>query len=141
MSPPPSNFSAPAVSKMVRESIWLATCKATRLGTLALIKPVMTSTDGRWVESRRWMPVARDFWARRQSAISTSSGAVIIKSAETFLHLILHPRPYDFALTYVQSAIDFEGDMFAIMPVAAEVEELRVPLRLRLRLLLSLWKA
>ena len=66
--------------------------------------------------------------------------AVIIKSAETFLHLMLHPRPYDFALAYVNSAIDLEGDMFAIMPVADEIEEIRVPPRLKLRLLLSLWK-
>lgn len=66
--------------------------------------------------------------------------AVIIKSAETFLHLLLHPRPYDFALAYVNSAIDIEGDMFAIMPVAAEIEEIRVSLWLKLRLLLSLWK-
>ena len=65
---------------------------------------------------------------------------MIVKSAETFLRLILHPRPYHFALAYVNSAIDFEGDMFAIMPVAAEVEELRVPLWLKLRLLLSLWR-
>jgi len=40
----------------------------------------------------------------------------------------------------VNSAVDFEGDIFAIMPVAFEVEELRVPLLLKLRLLLSLWK-
>ena len=66
--------------------------------------------------------------------------AVVIKSAETFLRLILHPRPYDFALAYVNSAIDIEGDIFAVMPVAAEIEEIRVPLWLRLRLLLSLWK-
>ncbi|MDO8476426.1 MAG: hypothetical protein Q7W02_09580 [Candidatus Rokubacteria bacterium] len=66
--------------------------------------------------------------------------AVVIRSAETFLHLILHPRPSDFALAYVHSAVDFEGDIFAIMPVAAEVEELRIPLFLKLRLLLSLWK-
>lgn len=66
--------------------------------------------------------------------------AVVIKSAETFLRLILHPRPYDFALAYVNSAIDIEGDMFAVMPVAAEIEEIRVPLWIRLRLLLSLWK-
>ena len=66
--------------------------------------------------------------------------AVIIKSAETFLRLILHPRPNDFALAYVNNAIDLEGDMFAIMPVAAEIEEIRVPPWLKLRLLLSLWK-
>ena len=66
--------------------------------------------------------------------------AVVIRSAETFLHLILHPKPYDFALAYVNSVVDFEGAIFAIMPVANGVEALRVPPFLRLRLLLSLWK-
>ena len=49
MSPRPNNFSAPLASKIVRESIPLETAKAIRDGTLALINPVMTSTDGRWV--------------------------------------------------------------------------------------------
>jgi len=30
-----------------------------RAGKLALINPVTTSTDGRWVAITRWMPVAR----------------------------------------------------------------------------------
>ena len=47
MSPLPSSFSAPDASRMVRESIWLETAKAIRLGMLALIRPVMTSTLGR----------------------------------------------------------------------------------------------
>ena len=34
---------------MVRESILLDTVKAIRVGMLALIRPVITSTDGRWV--------------------------------------------------------------------------------------------
>ena len=41
------------------------TAKAIRLGTFALIMPVITSTDGRWVASTRWMPTARDFCASR----------------------------------------------------------------------------
>jgi hypothetical protein len=36
--------------------------------------------------------------------------------------------------------VDFEGDIFAVMPVANEMEELRVPTHQKLRLLLSLWK-
>ena len=67
--------------------------------------------------------------------------AVAIKSAETFLRLILRPRPYYFAVAYVSQAIDIEGDMFAIMPVASEIEELRVPVWRKLRLLLSLWRS
>ena len=49
ISPRPNNFSAPNESKIVRESMPEATEKAMRAGILALIKPVMTSTLGRWV--------------------------------------------------------------------------------------------
>ena len=61
----------------------LETANAMRLGTLALIMPVMTSTDGRCVASTRWMPTARDFWARRMMQSSTSAGATIIRSASS----------------------------------------------------------
>ena len=37
-----------------------------RAGKLALMRPVTTSTEGRWVAMTRWMPVARAIWARRQ---------------------------------------------------------------------------
>ena len=46
MSPCPSSASAPIWSRMVRESILLDTWKAMRVGMLALIRPVITSTDG-----------------------------------------------------------------------------------------------
>ena len=54
-----------------------------RLGTLALIMPVMTSTDGRCVASSRWMPTARDFCASRMIASSTSAGETIMRSASS----------------------------------------------------------
>ncbi len=40
-------------SRMVRESILLDTVKAIRVGIFALIRPVITSTEGRWVASTR----------------------------------------------------------------------------------------
>ncbi len=46
MSPAPRSFSAPLISRMVRESIWDATWRASRLGMFALIRPVMTFTEG-----------------------------------------------------------------------------------------------
>ena len=58
ISPLPSSRSAPAMSKMVRESTWELTAKEMRDGTFALISPVMTSTDGRWVAMMRYMPAA-----------------------------------------------------------------------------------
>ncbi len=51
------------MSRIVRESTCELTANAMRDGTLALINPVMTSTDGRCVATIRWMPVARASWA------------------------------------------------------------------------------
>ena len=66
---------------MVRESIFEVTWKEQRVGKLALIVPVMTSTDGRWVAMMMWMPAARAIWARRWMAPSISLPATIIRSA------------------------------------------------------------
>ncbi len=59
MSPLPSSCSAPCSPRMVRLSILLVTWKLMRVGRLALITPVMTSTEGRCVAMIRWMPAAR----------------------------------------------------------------------------------
>ena len=68
---------------MVRESTCELTAKAMRAGKLALITPVMTSTEGRCVASTRWMPVARARAARRLMLSSTSAAATIIRSASS----------------------------------------------------------
>jgi hypothetical protein len=59
---------------MVRESILDDTWKAIRVGMLALIRPVITSTDGRCVARIRWMPAARAFCA----------------TGDQFFHLLAH---------------------------------------------------
>ena len=89
MSPRPISFSAPPISKMVRLSIWEETAKAIRVGTLALIRPVTTSTEGRWVAIMRCIPAARAFWAIRQMASSTSLEATIIKSASSSMMMTI----------------------------------------------------
>ena len=58
-SPCPTNFSAPGLSKITRLSANELVAKDSRYGTLALIKPVTTSTDGRCVASTRWIPAER----------------------------------------------------------------------------------
>ena len=68
---------------MVRESILDDTWKAIRDGMLALIRPVITSTDGRWVARIRWMPAARAFWARRAISSSIFLPTTIIRSASS----------------------------------------------------------
>ena len=65
---------------------------------------------------------------------------VAIRSPEAFLHLIRNPSPYHFAEAYVQGRIDLEGDLFSVMPVANQLEEVRLPLLQKLRLVLSLWR-
>ncbi len=66
---------------MVRLSNLLITWKEMRVGKLALMVPVMTSTDGRWVAMITWMPAARAICARRWTAASISLPATIIRSA------------------------------------------------------------
>ena len=77
----PSSCSAPCSPRMVRLSIFEVTWKEMRVGKLALIVPVMTSTDGRCVAMMTWMPAARAICARRCTAPSMSLPATIIRSA------------------------------------------------------------
>ena len=79
-SPWPTSFSAPGWSRITRESVIEDVAKASRLGTLALIRPVTTSVLGRWVASTRWIPAARASWVIRTIESSTSRGATIIRS-------------------------------------------------------------
>jgi hypothetical protein len=51
------------------------------------------------------------------------------------------PSPLNFAEAYVEGALDLEGDLFAAMEVANAMEELRLPLRERLRLAVTLWRS
>ena len=83
MSPLPTSFSAPVVSRMIRDSREDATAKAMRLGMFAFISPVITSAEGRWVAITRWTPAARPIWATRQMDSSTSFAATSIKSASS----------------------------------------------------------
>ena len=83
MSPCPSRCSAPIWSRMVRESTFDETWNAMRLGMLALISPVITSTEGRWVARTRWIPAARAFCASRAISSSTFLPVSIIMSASS----------------------------------------------------------
>ena len=82
-SPYFSKSSAPIWSRIVRLSMRLCTVNAMRVGTLALIRPVITSTLGRWVAIIMWMPAARAFCANRAICVSTDFFSVIIKSANS----------------------------------------------------------
>jgi cyclopropane-fatty-acyl-phospholipid synthase len=59
---------------------------------------------------------------------------------ETFLRLVRDPSPLNFAEAYVEGAIDVDGDLFAAMGVANALEEIRLSLADRLRILTTLWR-
>ena len=83
ISPFPKSFSAPTWSSIVLESTWDDTANAIRDGTFALIKPVITSTEGLCVAITKCIPAALAFWASLQIDSSTSFAATIIKSASS----------------------------------------------------------
>lgn len=66
---------------------------------------------------------------------------VTVQAPETFLRLLRDPTPLAFGEAYIDGAIDIDGDLFAAMHVADALEEVRLPLAQRLRLLLSLGPA
>jgi cyclopropane-fatty-acyl-phospholipid synthase len=64
----------------------------------------------------------------------------VVPRQETFVRLVRDPTPLNFAEAYVEGAIDIEGDLFAAMKLADAIEEIRVPLGDRIRILLALWR-
>ncbi len=89
----PSSDSAPCWSRIVRESIFDDTWNAMRVGTLALMRPVITSTDGRCVARIRWMPAARAFCAIRAISSSTFLPTTIIRSASSSITTTMLRQP------------------------------------------------
>ena len=87
-------------------------------------------------------PFAFRLWDGTEVRLGTGMpvATAVIKSPEAFVQLMRDPSPGNFAEAYVNGAVDFEGTIFEVMPVAAEVEELRVPFLQKLWLLVSLWK-
>jgi cyclopropane-fatty-acyl-phospholipid synthase len=66
---------------------------------------------------------------------------VVLHAPRTFVRLMRDPSPMNFAEAFVDGAIDIDGDLFAAMEVADAIEDLKVPLSVRLRLLGALWVA
>ncbi len=89
MSPRPSSDSAPFASRMVRESTFVATRNDMRAGKLALMSPVMTSTDGRCVARIKWMPTARAICAKRVMDSSTLCWSSIMRSANSSMMMTM----------------------------------------------------
>ena len=79
------------------------------------------------------------------TAVEIGDGAprftVVVHAPRTFVRLMRNPSPFTFAEAFVEGAIDIDGDLFAAMDVANAIEDLKVPLSVRLRLLRTLWVA
>ena len=88
MSPSPRRRSAPIASRIVRESVRDVTWNEMRAGKFALMRPVITSTEGRCVAITRWIPTARAIWASRASELSTSPAETIMRSASSSTMMI-----------------------------------------------------
>jgi len=100
----------------------------------AILREVFSGVEG---------PLVFRLWDGTEVPLSGDKAmcTVAIRSPEAFLHLIRNPSPYHFAEAYVQGKIDLEGDLFSVMPVANQIEEMRLPLLQKLRLVLSLWRS
>lgn len=64
----------------------------------------------------------------------------VVHSPETFIRLIRDPTPLNFAEAYVEGAIEIEGDLFLAMSIADSMEEIRLSLGERIRILRTLWR-
>ena len=89
------------------------------------------------------LPVGFAFRLWDDTTVPLGTGAprftVVVHTPQTFRRLIRDPTPLTFAVAFADSAIDIDGDIFAAMEVADVVEEIKVPLRVRLRLLARMW--
>lgn len=64
----------------------------------------------------------------------------VLHEPATFIRLVRDPSPLNFAEAYVEGAIDLEGDLFEAMSIANAIEEIRLSVGDRLRILVGLWR-
>ena len=108
-------------------------------------KPVQV--DFLLAEAQRFAPLAEGFAFRLWDGTEVALGAgprhftVVFHAPRTFVRLIRDPSPLNFGEAFVDGAIDIEGDIFAAMEVANAIEDLKVPLKVRLRALGAIWAA
>ena len=66
-----------------------ATVSPMRQVMFALMRPVTTLVEGRWVAMMRWMPAARASWAMRLMENSTSLPTFIMRSASSSMTMTM----------------------------------------------------
>src|SRR5882672_3807944 len=64
--------------------------------------------------------------------------AVVFRSRPVFRRLRRNPTPFRFGEAYIAGEIDIEGDVFAAMRAANEIEALRLPFGTRVAVLAGL---
>jgi cyclopropane-fatty-acyl-phospholipid synthase len=90
------------------------------------------------VFARLPVPITFRLWdgtIARAGGGGESGFAIVFRSARAFRRLIRRPTPLRFGEAFLSGELDIDGDMFAAMRVAHEVEALRVPLGTRLAVL------
>ena len=79
------------------------------------------------------------------SEVRVGAGApvctVVFRSPEVFSRLMDDPSPGNFGEAYVSEGLDIEGDLFAAMSVANEIEGLTLSWRDKLGILATLMRA
>jgi cyclopropane-fatty-acyl-phospholipid synthase len=67
-----------------------------------------------------------------------SAFTVVFRTPRVFRRILRRPTPLRFGEAYIAGELDIEGDMFAAMSVATDIEALRVPLGTKLAVLAGL---
>lgn len=66
--------------------------------------------------------------------------AVVFRSRPVFRRILRNPTPFRFGEAYISGEIDIEGDVFAAMRAANEIEALRIPFGTRVAVLAALFR-
>lgn len=82
-------------------------------------------------------PVGFRLWDGREVRVGEGApvATVVILAPETFARLMDDPSPGRFAEAYVEQAVEIEGDLFAAMAAANELDAIRLTLGQKLRIL------
>src|SRR2546428_11239022 len=85
------------------------------------------------------VPLAFRLWDGTTVRVGGESPfAIVFGSPGVFRRILRRPTPLRFGEAYIDGELDIEGDFFAAMRAAGEIERLHVPLRTRVAVLAAL---
>ena len=88
-------------------------------------------------------PLRFRLWDGTDAPVGTGGDggfAVVFRSRPVFRRLVRNPTPFRFGEAYIAGEIDIEGDVFAAMRAANEIEAIHLPLGTRLAVLADLFR-